>query len=118
VTVKTKPTIDKRSLSIPKPDRWEWSKLDDAEIRRRLAAANEARERLVKWCTDLESERRMMWYALRSRLTVAKLGETQQALARIEDAGKQKKQLERLLAQTNKAIETIEDRLAGGRLVK
>lgn len=106
MTTKVKPKAD---LYIPRPTEWNWDTLSDAEIARRLDAAKATQAKIIDWSAELTQARDERWKTLRGRLSEAKLFETQAEMAKIEDAGKQLKQLGRLLTQANAAIKYIEE---------
>jgi hypothetical protein len=109
-----KDAIDKRSLYLPRPQDWDFYKLSDLTIRDRLVAARATRERLEGWAVDLQRQRDEGWQALKARLPEAKLYETKVGLARLEDAGKQLADIQKMLKQVTRAIEYIEERTGAG----
>ena len=103
--------IDRRSLYIPRPSDWDWDKIGEAEIQRRLGQVELAAGTLNRWWHDVYRHRAMEWEALRGRLVEAKMGEVQERRDRIEALGKELRQIERLKAQAQSAMDTIRKNL-------
>jgi hypothetical protein len=105
--------IDRKQLYIPHPTEWDFRKLDDAEIGRRLESARNALAKLESWASDLEHQREQARLDLWERLPTALLYEQKAKLTELENMGKELKAIAKLRNQASTAIEYIEGRLNG-----
>ena len=104
-----KSIVDRREVYLPTPERWDFAKLDDSEVQRRLSAAEATQLKLESWTSSLDREIEALQEALWERLPVAKMYEVTEAKKRIDEVGRDQKQIARMLTQVSKAIEYIED---------
>lgn len=111
--------IDRKALYVPTPSKWDWDKLDAAEIDRRLEQARDTIERLESWRQDIVQQRQEATRALFARLGGgAKLSEYTKSggwkvpgQTEIEAMGKELVAIDKLSDAVRQAIETIENRL-------
>ena len=110
--------IDRKSLYIPEPGKWEWKNLTKVEVDKRLAAARDTVQKLQDWLDGLalhrERKRAEVWESLRNGARLTEYSKTGgwkvDGQTELENLGKEMAVLEKLLAQCNEAIESVEKR--------
>jgi hypothetical protein len=109
---KSQSQIDRKLLYIPRPQDWNWEKLPEREIADRLRLAGLTVERLAQWEASAKREVKEQQAKLWQLLPEAKLGVVQMQHAKVESAGKELHTIQRLKAQTTKAILDIHGNLS------
>ena len=106
-TTRRKSRIDRRQLYIPRPEKWDLSKLSELEVQRRIDRVNTTLELLDSWIAQQRAIQSQLKDKLWAELPTAKLAAVRGLNLQLSEVAADLKALRRLYVQAKQAQRQI-----------